>query len=251
MNSGDFAAFHPAWINAHAKSSSNQVPADAVIMSVFDDLAEYQFSSVEAALRVHARQSRFAPTVFDVIEIISDHTGAKHIGAEEAWAIALESFDENSTVVWTKEILEARNAASGVYNDGDKVAARMAFKDAYTRIIKTAPEPKWTITEGFDLARRADAVKNAVRLKRLPPLKPDSRFLIEAPTTTTQALIEHAQSITGKVDALAKISLIKSILNIEEDDDGIARRERERLEFEANRQAQLDKVEAKLLDIKK
>ncbi|MFA6213410.1 MAG: hypothetical protein WC714_28495 [Candidatus Obscuribacterales bacterium] len=244
MNSNDFSTFHSSWINAHAMSVSNQVPSDAVVMAVFDILSEYPLNQVLYSIQQHAKGSKFPPTPADVIEVISDRNGSKHIGAEEAWAIALESFDEYSTVVWTQPIAEARGAAYGLFLDGDKVAARMAFKDAYTRIIKTADEPRWIVNEGFDKARRADSVKQAVFLKRLPK-EIESRYMLEAPTTTTQKLIEQAHEKTGKVDALAKLGMIKSILAIEED-DGVARRERERLEFEAHRKAQLDKIENKL-----
>jgi hypothetical protein len=95
------------------------------------------------------------------------------------------------------------------------------------------------------MARRADAIKQAVLLKRLPPLKADSRYLIEPPTATVAGLIESAQVKTGKVSPLAQLKLIKSSLTADED-DGIARREKGRLEFEQHRQEVLGRVADKL-----
>lgn len=244
MKQQEFNQFAQLWSDTHEIMAGGKVFSNRNMAMIFDDLSDYSFEIVSKAIKIHRKQNKFAPTAADIIEIVGNYSGSKHIGAEEAWAIALESFDEYSTVVWTQPIAEARGAAYGLFLDGDKVAARMAFKDAYARIIKTADEPRWIVNEGFDKARRADAVKQAVLLKRLPA-GIEARYMLEAPTTTTQKLIEQAQEKTGKVDALAKLGMIKTILAIEED-DGVARRERERLEFEAHRKEQLDKVEMKL-----
>ncbi len=55
--------------------------------------------------------------------------------ADEAWALALETFDEAATVCLTDEILLAAVAASPVWESGDRVGARMAFKAAYERVL--------------------------------------------------------------------------------------------------------------------
>lgn len=245
MQSSDYKQFAGIWADAHEVMAGGKVFSKRAMDMIFETLEDYPLEAVFQAIKIHTKKGKFAPSPADIVEIISERTGAKHIGCEEAWSIALESFDEYSTVVWTQPIAEARAIASSLYFDGDKVAARMAFKDAYNRIIKTAPEPSWMVTEGFDMARRADAIKQAVLLKRLPPLKADSRHLIEPPTATITGLIESAQVKTGKVSPLAQLKLIKSSLMADED-DGIARREKERLEFERRRQEMLDRVADKL-----
>lgn len=247
MQKSDFKQFAEIWSDIHDVMPGGKTFSQRTMTIVFDALEDYPLETVFQAIKLHTKQGKFAPSPTDIVEIITERTGARHIGCEEAWAIALESFDEYSTIVWTQPIAEARAIASGLYLDGDKVAARMAFKDAYNRIIKIAPEPSWTVTEGFDLARRADAVKQAVLLNRLPPLKVDSRYLIEAPTTTVAGLIESAQAKTGKVSPLAQLKLIKSNLTANED-DGIAHREKERLDFEQHRQKMLERVDKKLLE---
>jgi hypothetical protein len=245
MQKHEFKLFAERWADIHDVMPGGKAFSQRTMTIVFDALEDYPLEAVFQAIKIHTKKGKYAPSPADIVEIISERTGAKHIGCEEAWSIALESFDEYSTVVWTEPIAEARAIASSLYFGGDKVAARMAFKDAYNRIIKTAPEPIWTVTEGFDMARRADAVKQAVLLKRLPPLKADSRYLIESPTTTVAGLIESAQVKTGKVSPLAQLKLIKSSLTADED-DGIARREKERLDFERHRQQTLDRVAQKL-----
>lgn len=246
MIHSDFNEFQEAWSSAHETMAAGKALSQKAMSSIFDDLEDYPLHIVLGALKVHRKTAKFAPTVFDIVEIIKDRTGAKHIGVEEAWTIAVESFDEYSTVVWTKEIAEARGIASDLYQR-DKVAARMAFKDAYSRIIKTAPEPKWFTTIGFDPQRRADAIASAVLLKRLPAGS-DAKYRIEAPTMTAQLLIESAQQKTGAVDALAKLGMIKKII----DGAGLPSadlagdRTEERLAFERKRNAQLEAVEVKL-----
>jgi hypothetical protein len=248
MQKNEFQQFAEIWADAHEIMAGGKVFSKRAMATIFETLEDYSLDMIGRAIKLHSRQSKFAPTPADVVEIITEHSGAKHIGPEEAWTIALESFDEYSTVVWTQPIKEARGIALSLYLDGDKVAARMAFKDAYSRIIKTAPAPTWTITEGFDIARRVDAVNQAVLLKRLPPLKADSPYLIEAPTVTVAGLIESAHAKTGKVSPLAQWKVIKSNLMADED-NGIARREKERLNFEQHRNEVLERVDKKLLEI--
>jgi len=87
----------------------------------------------------------------------------------KAWSICLESFDVASSVIITDQILAARSAAQAVMSAGDKVGARMAFKDAYEREVKTGPAmPKWRFSAGHDPARRADAAERAMQQGLLP-----------------------------------------------------------------------------------
>ncbi|MDI1277294.1 hypothetical protein [Methylobacter sp.] len=245
MQKHEFKQFAEKWVDAHEVTAGGRVFSQRAMTIIFDALEDYSLEAIFQAIKIHAKKGKFAPVPSDIVEIITERTGAKHIGCEEAWAIAEKSFDEYETVVWTQPIAEARAIASSLYCDGDKVAARMAFKDAYNRIIKTAPEPCWTVTAGFDMARRADAVKQAVQLGRLPPLKPDNHYLVEPPTMTVAALIESAHVKTGKVSPLAQLKLIKSSL-LTDGEDAIARREKERLAFDLHKQKTLDRVNHKL-----
>ena len=87
-----------------------------------------------------------------------------HPTANEAWALVLSSTDEAETVVWTEHIAEAAGIAQPVLDAGDEVGARMAFRDAYERILRERPEtPRWFPSLGNDLARRAEALDRAVR----------------------------------------------------------------------------------------
>jgi hypothetical protein len=84
----------------------------------------------------------------------------------EAWAIAITSQDERETVVWTSEMAEAFSLASPLLATGDEIGARMAFKDAYKRLVddaRASNKPvQWSVSAGWDTSRRQIAVEKAV-----------------------------------------------------------------------------------------
>jgi hypothetical protein len=83
----------------------------------------------------------------------------------EAWAIAITSQDERETVVWTGEMAEAFNLARPLLTIGDEIGARMAFKDAYKRLVEDARAVNrpvtWSVSAGWDMSRRQIAVERA------------------------------------------------------------------------------------------
>lgn len=85
---------------------------------------------------------------------------------DEAWAVALTSRSEFESVVWTAETAEAFRICETVLNAGDEVGARMAFKNAYNRLVAAArvdSKPcEWRVSLGWDQTSREVAVKRAV-----------------------------------------------------------------------------------------
>jgi len=121
------------------------------------------FANVKAALGRHVQRGKFAPKPADILEIVREQDGRP--GAEEAWTMAVQSFDEQETVILSREVFEARNLCRQLYEDGDKVGARMAFKQHYERLIEKARQEQvpahWTLTLGSDAQRRHAAVTRA------------------------------------------------------------------------------------------
>lgn len=93
-------------------------------------------------------------------------------GADEAWAIASRAGDEAHTVVWTEEMAAAFGVVSELVIASDMTAARMGFRDAYREACEASRERgepvHWQVSPGTDATGRADAIKQAVELKRLP-----------------------------------------------------------------------------------
>ncbi len=117
---------------------------------------------------------------------------------DEAWAIALQSSDEAETVVWNGEIQKAMAAARPILEAGDKIGARMAFREAYERIVRVNREsgiaPVWEASLGWDKERRALAIESAHNLGLLSA--PQVAALLPAPSG---GVVEDAFFGSGKV----------------------------------------------------
>jgi hypothetical protein len=142
----------------------------------FRALEDQPLQVVQAALIAHSRdpeRGRFLPMPADVMAQIRqlDRDDGRP-GAEEAWAMSLRSADEAETVVWTGEMAEAWTIAKPVLQAGDEVGARMAFREAYARLVEAARQQRtpvtWSASLGFDPQRRELAISAAVTAGRLP-----------------------------------------------------------------------------------
>lgn len=126
------------------------------------DLAEYPEHQVLAALVRCRRELRGQMTIADVLNRLDDGRP----GAEEAFAMLPQSEDES--VVWTEEMAGAWGVASCAV---DRVAARMVFKEVYTKAVQAARDEhkpvKWTASLGRDPRLRDQALQAAVEKKRL------------------------------------------------------------------------------------
>lgn len=142
----------------------------------FRALAEHSLEVVRAALDAHIRdpqRGRFFPMPADVIAQLQGLAADDGCpGPEEAWAIALAGRDEARTIVWTAEMAEAWGIASPVLSNGDEVGARMAFREAYSRIVDAARRERrpaaWLASLGHDPRLRQVALDAAMATGRLP-----------------------------------------------------------------------------------
>ena len=213
----------------------HEVKQDAV-MIYWELFKNYDLSEFKLACSKCMVENKFFPVPAEIIQHIPSAQKNNHVGAEEAWAIAEEAMNEYSTVVLTNEILEAKVICQDLYDSGDKVGARMAFKDAYNRIIKTAQPPRWKVSEGYDKARKQDAIRNALALGRLTQEK--AQYYLEQ---------ESFKQIGTDTSPIALELFEKLRLPLVDDDDfesGIRDRERDRQLFEIKRLEALSKLES-------
>lgn len=104
------------------------------------------------------------PEFVKLCKAVNANLPGGHPTANEAWSLVLAGRDESDTVVWTEQIAEAAGIAQPVLDSGDEVGARMAFRDAYDRILRERPEkPRWFASLGSDHERRTAALDRAVR----------------------------------------------------------------------------------------
>lgn len=138
-------------------------------------------------------------------------------GAEEAFAIALRTTDERESFVWSDETREAWGIAAVVLAGGDKVGARMAFKEAYTRLVDEARQARrpvrFSLSEGFDLASRRIAHESGVAAGLLlpPPEDADQALQLEGPPVTLPVLFDMAPPTFRERLRALRDSLVKRV----------------------------------------
>lgn len=131
----------------------------------FKALAPFSPATIGAAFNAYATERPdFAPAPNGIAARCKLMDGRPD--ENEAWAVALSSRDERETVTWTGEMQEAFNLCRPVLDSGDEVGARMAFKDAYNRLVLAARAAnlpaKWSVSAGWDAERRELVVARAV-----------------------------------------------------------------------------------------
>jgi hypothetical protein len=186
-------------------SGANKVISAGAKSMFFAAMSTYPIETVRAALNAHCLdrvRGRFTPKPADLIEQIeASASNDGRPGAEEAWAIALTSRDEADTVAWTAECAEAFGLCQPVLSMGDEVGARMAFKEAYTRIVAQARAERrpaqWLTSAGWDAGRRTAAISKAVRAGLLPAPAPATARLLAGPDDAP--LDEKARAQLAKI----------------------------------------------------
>ena len=150
-------------VSATGEIFGKQLSTDAYLIFLAD-LDNFTSSDVSAALSKCRKELRTFPTVSDVISRIEDGRP----GVEEAWMMIPK--DEYASVVWNNEISEAFGICRIMISE-DMVAARMAFKESYSKIVSrnrsAGYRPVWSPSFGFDKFARADAVREAIDKGRI------------------------------------------------------------------------------------
>lgn len=173
--------------------------SEAALRVMANDLSAYPEPAVIRALDRCRKELKTRLTLAAVLERIEEQDGRP--GADEAWAIALGATDEADTVVWTDEMAEAFAVARPVLDARDKVGARVAFRDAYERLVRDAREAgkgcKWVASIGHDTALREAALTQAVQRGRIAGAS--VAHLLPAPAGDTPV---GAALLQGKPQAL-------------------------------------------------
>lgn len=206
------------------------------------DLATYPQDKVLAALHRCRMEVKTFLTPAHVFERISDDRP----GADEAWAIGLRGQDESETIVTTPEILAAMSAARPVLEMGDEVGARMAFKDRYNRLVAEARAAgkavEWTPTLGWDVAKRATALRDAVKAgllaapkatAMLPPPAPKKAEADPEGLARLREAITHLKPASQKMREAKEAAAAAERAKLEE-----AKRETQRLVDNAQRDSE-------------
>lgn len=169
-------------ITVTAELTGASLSGSAIAVMAQDLTARYGEAAICNALTRCRRELSRPLTAGAVFERLSQSDGRPT--SDEAWAIALDARDEALTVVWNDEICEAFALARPVLAAGDKIGARMAFRDAYDRISRNGREagrvPAWIASLGWDVSQRTSVLKKAESMGLLPA--PVVAALLPAPT---------------------------------------------------------------------
>jgi hypothetical protein len=182
--------------------------------------------------RYIATEPKFPPTPAQILAFMGQGTGDNRPGADEAWATALLSRDESATVVWTQETASAFAICRHVL-DTDEVGARVAFRDAYSRLVAESrlmhAPVRWVASLGWDVAERDKVIRRAAVAGLLPA--PQVAALLPPPMPT------EGPSPAG-VRQLAKIHEMLSTIGSPKNriiDRRMAQNEAERLQLEEHK----------------
>ena len=139
--------------------------SEAAARVMTQDLLLYPTDQVLGALVKCRRELKGNLRIVDIIDRLDDGRP----GANEAWAMIPKN--ESDSVVWTREMAESFGVALPLIEDGDNVAARMAFIETYkTRCSESRNNGipvKWEPSLGHDKNGRENVLMDAVEKGRL------------------------------------------------------------------------------------
>jgi hypothetical protein len=182
-------------------SRGNYTPNAQNTALFFRALARHDIAVIRAAFDAHVCdpvRGKFVPVPADILAQIETAVADDgRPGAEEAWAAVFAARDEALTTVWTAEMAEAAGVCRSLLLAGDEVAARMAFKEAYTRFVSTARAQRipaaWSATLGHDIAGRDAALMPHIAAGRIsnellagPSIGLDAAVQLPAPEGETE-----------------------------------------------------------------
>ena len=226
MREDDFPKFAQALDDVAALLSKGVTQSPTAKAMFFRALATHSIEAVLAGFDGHTKDSqrgRFMPMPADILAQIEGMAADDgRPGAEEAWALSMRASDETETLVWTDEMAQAWMVCQPVMKMGDKVGARMAFKESYNRQVEDARRARrsvvWTTSLGHDSTKRHAALVNAETmgllgageaLRLAPPVASHDAFSLLLETS--------AKRLDGKT-IRERIEALKAILTAPEPD---------------------------------
>jgi len=132
-------------------------------------LERFPDGAVRRSTANHIMTNNFKPQLANIVLGCHAMQDSLWLGAEEAWALVPKS--EQETALLTKEISEALAIAQPLIDEKDKIGARMAFKDAYSRLTEKSKalgrKPEYFVSLGLDQVSRASTLADGVRSKKI------------------------------------------------------------------------------------
>lgn len=167
----------------------------------FSALAQYPMAEVRSALSAHVREGTFTPVPNDIKTQIERRQPVQWIGADEAWAQVPKLETEPGLL---NQVTSCALAAASEFLEmprPDLVAARMAFKQTYDRLVDqeklAGRAPSYWVSPGGSFEEQAAVREEGMRLGLL-----NSTW---APPAAPQ--LGHSTPPAGALEALRSFSL--------------------------------------------
>ena len=221
MRKDDLPEFAQMLDDCYSLLGKGAQPSATAKALFFRALGAHSIEAVRAGFDAHVKdpqRGRFAPTPADVIAQIEGLVADDgRPGAEEAWAMCCNAADESETVVWSGEMSQAYALAMPLMQECDNVGARMAFKEAYSRLVDSARRERkpvaWSVSLGHDQSKRHAVLLNAETRGLLPhgealKLAPPSGDL----NTTATLLLENSMKTSDPQTIKERVAALKAML---------------------------------------
>lgn len=149
---------------------NNQALSEIALDIFLDDVEDYPFVAVMTAIRNARKQAKGRVSIGDVMQHLNNLDGRP--SAEEAWAMAVKSLDEDLTIALTQETQDAwTSGAAELLDMGDKFNASRAFIEKYNQLVTSARDQKkpisWFVSLGYNKDQREEAIRQAYKEKKI------------------------------------------------------------------------------------
>lgn len=155
------------------------------IRVIEQELLLYPERDVLLSIRRCQTELRSRVTLADILDRIPN----QQPGVEEAWSLISKAINnEQISICITEEMREAFGAAAALA--GDRVAARLAFRERYIKLVSEARAMRkpitWVVSLGWDKAQREECVRAAAEKNLIS--QQQATALIGHPLPTQEAV---------------------------------------------------------------
>lgn len=206
---------------------NNQALSDFALDVFLEDVDGYSFFDVMTAIRNARKQAKGRISIGDIMQQMQNNDGRP--SAEEAWAMAIKSLNENLTIALTKETQDALGCgALELLNIGDKFNAGRAYIEKYNQLVTSARDKKvpisWFVSLGDDKDQRDNIVRQAYKEKKITkeqaemilPYHKSDEGIYKALQNSVALMIENKGSNSGHA-MLERSQELKNAAQIHQD----------------------------------
>lgn len=156
------------------------------------ELSAYPEPDVLLAIRRCQSELKHRVSLADILDRLPN----QRPGVEEAWGLITQVMNnEQASICWTDEMRQAYGVAAPLADD--LVAARMAFKECYSKLVSQARAMRkpisWSVSLGWDKSLRAECVREAERRNLISQEYASKLLPYDPPTDEALRLLEHRE----------------------------------------------------------